>query len=58
MTNHEIALDLYSVPPPFPAGGGYGGVGVNFLSNFQKEGVDSTLIFRGGLVRKRGVTFL
>ena len=33
--------------------GGGGGGELNLLPNFQKRGLDTTLIFKGGLVRKR-----
>ena len=43
--------------PPFCLEGGEGGE-LNLLPNFQKGGVGRTLVFRGGFVKKRGVTFL
>ena len=42
---------------PLSAGGGERG-GLKLLPNFQKGGVGRTLVFRGGFVKKRGVTFL
>ena len=46
---------MHSVHPPTPF---YLGL-LNLLPNFQKEGgLDRTSIFTGGLLGKRGMTFL
>ena len=42
---------VHSPTPPFCLGR------LNLLPNFQKGGLDRTSILRGGLLKKRGVTF-
>ena len=46
-----------STPLPFLPGGRVELVGLNLLPNVQKGGLDRTSVFRGGLLKKRGVLF-
>ena len=56
----DCSVLIVCTPPPFPPSSLPLLLmkGLSLLPHFQKEELDMTLIFRGGLVGKRGVPFL